>query len=834
MKAVIMAGGKGTRLRPLTCNRPKPMVPLGNRPMMEHIAVLLKQHHFNEVMATLFYLPEAIREYFGDGSRWGMSFRYFIEETPLGTAGSVKNGEAFLNETFLVISGDTLTDIDLGAAVRFHREKGAAATLVLTKVSNPLEYGVVITDQEGRIRRFLEKPGWGEVFSDTVNTGIYILEPKIFDYFEKGQVFDFSKDLFPKLLAGGEPLYGFVAPGYWSDIGNLEQYRQAHYDILTGQARVSLPGQEIRPGVWAGEGTVIAPDAVIEAPVLLGAGCRVEARAHLGELTVIGNDAQIQEGTSIKRGVLWDHCYLGQNCEVRGAILCHHSYLKGRNALYEGAVLGEGVSLGTRATVRPQVKIWPDKEIDSGSVLHESLIWAKKSSRSLFGNSGISGTVNQELTPEVVVKLGAVYGAALKPGASLVVSCDDYRPARVFKRALVAGVLAAGVGVYDLGTQATPVTRYALVSLGAHGGVHLGMNPRDPDGILMEFFDKQGLNIDKNCERALENAFFSEDFPRAAAAALGELTFVPQLIEPYLNELIDREHKELIRKARFKVVTDYDRGSLGLILPGLLSQMECEAIRIEKPAGPAVGPAADGVPRPRILGEILNALGKVSDQVLASGADLGILVDHNAERLILVDEKGTILKEEELTMLLSYYVLKYRPTAMIPVPVTAPRVIEELAREFHGRVIRTKANPRSLMEKVAQERLFPAEDGKHALDPHFDALFCLVKILELLAREGLTLSEAKALAPPLERSYQEALCPWEEKGRVMRNLFEENKDRELEMTDGLKVFHEEGWALVLPDAEEPVFRIYAEANTAEEADALAHMYLNRIGELQVH
>lgn len=174
MKAVIMAGGKGTRLRPLTCNKPKPMVPIVNRPMMEHIIYLLKKHGFEDVWITLFYLPELIQNYFGDGTDFGMKIRYSLEDSPLGTAGSVKKIINEFTETFLVISGDALTDINLEEAVRFHKEKKAKATIVLTKVASPLEYGVVIADQQGKVNRFLEKPGWGEVFSDTVNTGIYI------------------------------------------------------------------------------------------------------------------------------------------------------------------------------------------------------------------------------------------------------------------------------------------------------------------------------------------------------------------------------------------------------------------------------------------------------------------------------------------------------------------------------------------------------------------------------------------------------------------------------------------------------------------------------------
>lgn len=222
VKAIIMAGGEGSRLRPLTCGRPKPMVPVLNKPIMTHIINLLKEHGFYDIGVTLQYQPQAIRDYFGNGSEYGVNLQYFVEETPLGTAGSVKNAAGFLDETFVVISGDALTDLDLSRALEFHREQGALATLVLTRVDCPLEYGVVITEKDGKITRFLEKPGWGEVFSDTVNTGIYVLEPDVLDYFAPGRMFDFSKDLFPLLLREKKPLFGLVLSGYWCDIGILK------------------------------------------------------------------------------------------------------------------------------------------------------------------------------------------------------------------------------------------------------------------------------------------------------------------------------------------------------------------------------------------------------------------------------------------------------------------------------------------------------------------------------------------------------------------------------------------------------------------------------------
>ena len=231
MKAIIMAGGEGSRLRPLTCTMPKPMAPVMNLPVMEHIIDLLKKHSITDIGVTLMYMPECITNYFGDGSAFGVKLTYFTEDTPMGTAGSVKAAEEFLSDDFIVISGDALCDIDLSRAIAFHYEKGAEATLVLSPKDIPLEYGVVVTDDNGKIERFLEKPVWSQVFSDTVNTGIYVLNKKVLGYIEKSPC-DFSKDVFTKMLEDKKALYGFVTDGYWCDIGGLDAYRHCHYDIL--------------------------------------------------------------------------------------------------------------------------------------------------------------------------------------------------------------------------------------------------------------------------------------------------------------------------------------------------------------------------------------------------------------------------------------------------------------------------------------------------------------------------------------------------------------------------------------------------------------------------
>jgi mannose-1-phosphate guanylyltransferase/phosphomannomutase len=223
MQAVIMAGGFGTRLRPITCNVPKPMAPMANRPMLHHIIELLKVHQLTDLTMMLYYQPEVITGYFGDGSKMGVKVRYLRPESDLGTAGSVKYAHKNLTSTFVVISGDVLTDFDLTKAIEYHKKKNAIATMVLTRVANPLQYGVVITDNDGKIERFLEKPSWGEVFSDTINTGIYILEPEVFNYIPSDKSFDFSKELFPLLLKEEKALYGYIAEGYWKDVGNHEE-----------------------------------------------------------------------------------------------------------------------------------------------------------------------------------------------------------------------------------------------------------------------------------------------------------------------------------------------------------------------------------------------------------------------------------------------------------------------------------------------------------------------------------------------------------------------------------------------------------------------------------
>ncbi|MEJ5169703.1 MAG: NDP-sugar synthase, partial [Fimbriimonadales bacterium] len=398
LKTVVMAGGEGTRLRPLTINCPKPLVPVCNQPIMEHIVTLLRRHGVRQVTATVHYLADEIQAYFGDGSDFGVEMGYSLETKPLGTAGAVKKIEDWLKDgTFLIVSGDSLTDCNLERALEYHRAKGSLATLVLHRVAAPLEFGVVITDSEGRIQRFLEKPSWSEVFSDTVNTGIYILEPEVLEYVPEDEFVDWSHDVFPALLEKGLPMFGFVMEGYWTDIGSLSQYREAQEHLLAGRLDLPVRGEQVQPGVYVGPNCTISESATIVPPVCIGRNCKVKAGARVGPYTMIGDNVFVESGAILERSVVWDNAYIGPNVVLRSAIAGYRTTIKKDSILHEDSVVGDRCLVDVGCVIRPRVKIWPDKVVERGSTVTMSLIWGSKWRGNLFRELGVAGLSNIEI-----------------------------------------------------------------------------------------------------------------------------------------------------------------------------------------------------------------------------------------------------------------------------------------------------------------------------------------------------------------------------------------------------------------------------------------------------
>ena len=390
MKAIIMAGGFGTRLRPLTMNLPKPMVPMMNRPTMEHIVRLLTRHGMKEITSLLYFHPDAIISHFGDGSAFGCSMDYIRAEADFGTAGSVRNAteQLGITEPVLVISGDVLTDFDLSAAIAFHKKKKALATIVLTHAKNPLQFGIVMTNRNSEITRFLEKPSWGEVFSDTINTGIYILEPEAYAEIPYKREFDFSKDLFPALLKTPGALAGYIADGYWRDIGNLSEYHEAHMDALHGLVHIEMPGEHHNAAMIE-EGCHVE-GARFRGNNAIGRGTKMEKGAIVTN-SIVGAGCHIEAGALIENSILWDGTRVGRNASLSHAVACFNVLIGDRATIDENVFIGEGSQIADGAHVMPNVKLWPGKRVEAGATLQTSLVWEDRWTRELFMNSRISG-----------------------------------------------------------------------------------------------------------------------------------------------------------------------------------------------------------------------------------------------------------------------------------------------------------------------------------------------------------------------------------------------------------------------------------------------------------
>src|SRR6059058_4541794 len=548
MRAVVMAGGEGTRLRPLTSNQPKPMVPIVGKPCMEHILELLRDHGFEDVVITVAFLPQAIRSYFGDGESLGLNIEYSVEESPLGTAGSVRLASDRLDDTFLVISGDALCDIDLGAIVAAHRAKGADVTIGLKSVENPLEFGIVVTDEDGRVERFLEKPSWGQVFSDTINTGIYVLESEVLRHVPTDRPYDFSKELFPLLLEMGRPMYGYVMDGYWQDIGNLDQYRQANFDALDEAVALDVPGIRLRGNVWLGEGVELDDLEQIEGPAFVGNYTRIAAGATVAPYSVLGAGVTVREQARTSRSIVESSTYVGRSAVIEGAILGRGCDVGSHVLVQEGAAIGDEVALGAQSVVHPGVRIYPNKEVETGAQVTESVIWESRATSRLWGRDGVSGLINVDITPEVAVRLAAALGTALKRGDRVVCSRDAPPGCRMIKRAMIAGLNSTGVDVADLWVLPAAVNRHLLKTESFDGGFHVSVSYTDPEVVQIHFFEHPGIQLTASMQKEIEKHFTRLELRRAAHNAVGSVSYPARVRETYAQDLLATLDRTAIRE----------------------------------------------------------------------------------------------------------------------------------------------------------------------------------------------------------------------------------------------------------------------------------------------
>ena len=829
MRAVVMAGGEGTRLRPLTSNQPKPMVPVANKPCMEHIIELLKRHGIDDIVVTVAFLPRAIRDYFGDGSALGVNINYSVEQAPLGTAGSVKNAEENLGERFIVISGDALTDFDLTAIIAEHERRQAMVSIVLKHVENPLDFGVVVTNDEGRIERFLEKPTWGQVFSDTVNTGIYVLEPEVFNYIPAGQSYDFSQELFPKLFELGKPLYGTIAEGYWQDIGSLGQFLAANRDVLDGKVQASIPGIRLEGDIYIGENVSIDSLEHVTGPAVIGNYAKIDRNARIGAYTVLGSNVVVKDHAETRFSVIDANTYIGSGTKVYGAIVGKNCDVKPGASISEGAAIGDECVIGEQAYIAPDVKIYPFKTVESGAQINTSIIWESRGTSQLFGKDGVVGLINVDITAELGLKLALAYGTTLPKGAKVLTSRDAHPASRVIKRAIISGLNSTGVDVRDLRVSSSAVNRFEIKGGNAQGGIHVRISSWDPEVIQIQVFEPPGIPISEKTQKAIEKFYGRQDFRRAFYTEMGRIHFPDRAAETYMRGLTGSWDTEAIRERGFRLVIDYSYSPVALVLPLVLPYLNAEVISLHA--------FTDEQKTAVAATELGVNIADVQRLVNVMGADLGAVIDPGGERLYLVDERGQEIPLEKALLLFVRLMAATLPAGKkIALPLTVTRLAEEIAEPYGVAIERTKVSLPALMEaSTAADVGFAGAIGGGYIFPEFlpafDALMSLGKLLELLAPSALPLSKEIAGIPSSTLVHKTVGCPWSLKGTVMRTVTEEmqrSDDHELSLLDGIKVFYRGGWAQILPDADEALFHVYAEGADGDASEQMAESFAGRV------
>ncbi len=492
MKAIVMAGGEGKRLRPLTGQRPKPLVPLLGKPVMGYTIDLLHAHGVYDIAATVSYMAADVRRAFGD------SLVYFEEETPLGTAGGVAMAKEFLQSTFFVLSGDALTDIDLSAALAFHHEKSALATLVLTRVENPLEYGVVVTGRDGRIKRFVEKPDWRGVVSDTVNTGIYILEPEIFAHIPSGPC-DFGKDLFPKLVQAGLPVYGCTLPGYWCDIGDIQSYMDAQRSMLEGRVRLRPGKKGALPDLRLGEGSRVL------SPCYIGSGCVLGKNVTIGPGCVLGDHIYVGDSCELTRTILWEGASLDKNCRAQECCVLDGARIGAGAVLEAGSVVGSGAHVGEGSHVFPGVYIWPGRSVEDHAAVRRNVVFGD---RAQFLHEG--GDLSGQLLPEDAAALGAALQNAF--GAeNVAVASRTPGACSLLADAMAAGCASAGAQVLRMENASPAAALYGGAQAGCDVICHIETQQQS---AKLALFDRQG-SLSPAKVRKLRHAFAALEETRA-------------------------------------------------------------------------------------------------------------------------------------------------------------------------------------------------------------------------------------------------------------------------------------------------------------------------------
>ncbi|PID76550.1 MAG: mannose-1-phosphate guanyltransferase [Deltaproteobacteria bacterium] len=827
MKAVVMAGGFGTRIQPLTSSLPKPMLPVLNRPMMGYVVERLKDAGITEIIILLYFKPDIIQSYFGDGTDFGVKITYVIPEEDYGTAGAVKQAAPYLDERFMVISGDLITDFNLREIIGFHAANQARATITLTSVEDPLQFGVVITDKKNQIIRFLEKPGWGEVFSDTINTGIYVFEPEILSFIPDNVPFDFSKDLFPKLMADQISIFGYNARGYWRDVGNPNSYRDSLVDIL--EDKMALPVEGLREksfpaGKLFYEQEVSLPDDIsVTGRVVLGPEVTISEGVHL-ENCAIGAASIIGKKTRITGSILWDHVSVGQNCQIKNSVLCNLvNFGHGIHAEH-GCIIAENTDVGSHVVFEKDVMVWPDKQIEEESIVSSNLIWGDKWKKTIFEGGKVSARTNVELSAELSAKLGTAFGSIAPKGCNVLLSRDYHRASRMLKRGFLSGLLAAGINGVDLKMVPTPIMRFILANHRELFGVHFRQSPRDATVTEIFFYGEDGLPISTNIEKGIERFFFRENFRRVPQNEVGIITSRVDLVHRYQSNFFASVDKTAIRSRNFRLVLDLLNGTTDTIFPAILNELNIEST--------VLNAYQDERKLSRSPSKRNSSLNQCLNIVKAVEADLGLILQPHGECLQIISDKGELLnREQALLLFLRLIDMTVREPVKVYLPVSTPDMID--AQLTRLEIVRGKTA--DLKKEFLQQFYFCSPGGDCYGFPHLhpvkDGMFSAVKLLEMLAVNETRVSAIIDSLPKYYFAHNVINCPLEKKGFLMRRMSEEAVDKRASFIDGIKIYADrERWVLMVPDQYSPNAHLYVQSPDRETGEEMMESYKKMIGE----
>jgi len=831
MKAVVMAGGFGTRIQPLTHSMPKPMLPILNKPMMEHTMMMLRDLGITEFIVLLYFKPEIIQDYFKDGSDFEIKITYITPNHDYGTAGALKLAKEYIGEdNFIIISGDLVTNFDFKKIFNYHEKKKSKLTITLTSVENPLEFGVVIANKDGKIEKFLEKPSWGEVFSDTINTGIYVIEPEILDYIPEHENFDFSKDLFPLLMAKGIDIMAYNAEGYWRDVGNPESYRDVYEDMLNNKITLTLDGQkEQYPDGRLFTKTKNELDKSIEiiGTVVLGENVSIAKGVKLNNV-VIGNNVTIAKDCKIRNTVIWNDVNIKNHVVLDGCVICNHNEI-GRNVTAKaGLILAEGCEIGQLVTIEKDVTIWPNKVIQDTAIVSHNMVLGSKYKNSIFENGVVIGKSNVEISCEMATKLAEAFSAQLPVGSTVVVSRDYFKNSRMLKRAFIGGLLSAGIDVLDNKDIALSVSRYNLsLDKNLVAGIHFAQKIDDPTSTIITFYNDEGLHISSDVTKKVEKAFFKEQFRRVDYKKTGQI-YESVNIKEYQNYKQNMQkilHENSFNCHKCRVAVDVMHGKTSEIFPDVLADMEVDNIIFN------AHPNEQRISSFKSL--IKQSKEDISDVIKALNLTAGFILYPDEQRLDIVCDKGNVLKKQmALDVVLSLLNMDAKAnntTKRVLLPTWASDIsyFEGLEIE-RGKYYDFKA------EQMKKYDLIATGDGNFSFTEfavHRDSMYTTLKILELMSFYQVKLSEIIASISGFYYHSFKIKCSQALKGKMMRMFLEDARGKRLSTVDGVKIWSDkDDWILMIPDQYNEHLNLYIQAKDEARGEKIFADYGVKIEE----